>query len=67
VIEVIISHSKEVPTGGRNVVWLGRVGQRTILGKTNTLRGEDIEFRLKETIGQDMKKVVTESVPYSRV
>jgi len=56
VIEIIITHSPEVSTGGRNVVWLRRVGHRTILRKANTLRGEVIEFRLKETIGQDMRK-----------
>jgi hypothetical protein len=64
VIEIIITHSPEVPTGGRNVVWLRRVGQRAILRKANTLRGEVIEFRLKETIGQD-KESCEESVPYS--
>jgi hypothetical protein len=66
VIKIIITHSPEVPTGGRNVVWLRRVGQCTILRKTNTLRGEDIEFRLKET--QDMRiseESCEESVPYS--
>jgi hypothetical protein len=40
------------------------VGQRAILRKANTLRGEVIKFRLKETIGQD-KESCEESVPYS--
>jgi hypothetical protein len=54
VIEVIITHSKEVPTDGRSIVGLRGVSHGTILIQTNTLCGEGIEFRLSETNGQDM-------------
>lgn len=50
VIQIIITHSPEVPTDRRNVVRLRRVGQRTILVKTNALRSEGIEFRLNGRI-----------------
>jgi hypothetical protein len=56
VIEVVIAHPKEIPTDRRNVVGLRKVGHGTILSKTNTLRGEDIEFRLSETISRDMRE-----------
>lgn len=50
VIQIIITHSPEVPTDRRNVVRLRRVGQGTILVKTNALRSEGIEFRLNGRI-----------------
>ena len=53
VVEVIISHSPKVTPDGRSVVGLGRMGQRAILIKTNTLRSEGIEDRLNRRSGQD--------------
>jgi hypothetical protein len=56
VIEVIITHSKEVATDRGNIIGLRRVGHRTILSKTNALRGEDIEFRLNGRSNQGGSK-----------
>ena len=52
VVKVIISHSEEVTTDGRNVVGLRRVGQRAILIKANALRSEGIEDRLNAANNQ---------------
>ena len=52
VIEVIITHSKEVATDRGDIIGLRRVGHCTILSKTNALRGEDIEFGLNGRISQ---------------
>ena len=46
VVQVVISHSPEVTTDGRNVVGLGRVGYGEVLIKTNALRSKFIEGRL---------------------
>src|SRR5260370_587138 len=59
-VKAIICHSEEVTTDGRNVVGLGRVGQRAILIKTNTLRSEGIEDRLNG--GAQSRRGYTEDV-----
>ena len=46
VVQIVVCHSPEVTTDGRNIVGLGRVGHSVILIKTNALRRELIEGRL---------------------
>jgi hypothetical protein len=67
VVQVVICHSPEVTTDGRNIVGLGRVGHSVILIKTNALRRELIEGRLKGGHSQEEGRGSNAMVTHGRV